>query len=422
MQVTAKYFNSLALAEPAKREWFKIAMLDDDETEIMIYNDIGYFGVTASDFVSQLNAIKTPKISLRINSNGGEAFEAFAIFNAIKNHSATVTVHVDGIAASAASVIALAGDKVCIAKNAYLMIHNVSVGCYGNADYLRKQADIIDKMSTGIAQTYADKSGKPLDEIKKALNEETWLNAQEALDFGLVDEIDDGEEDDDMPEAMARALMKFNKAPENLRKIAAKFIENRGSGVPAPSHPHKKEPIVAEKVISRDGKHFVKVDGKELEIDMPTASAAAVVENPVAVLTPEAAAAAAVTKERTYRKEFMTALASSGLTGTAATEFEEKFYGKDMDIVKFVAANSIATRAKAVGEASETEGQGAAAKPGDPAIAAYKAAETARFKADSELRRMWRLAGNEPEDSENYKAALNRFLTQQMKYMNQKMV
>ena len=94
-----------------------------DVSEIWLYEEVGFWGVGAKDFMAELNAIKSPKIDMHINSPGGEVFDGIAIYNGIKNHAATVTTYIDGIAASIASVIALAGDTVTMAENAMFMMH-----------------------------------------------------------------------------------------------------------------------------------------------------------------------------------------------------------------------------------------------------------------------------------------------------------
>jgi ATP-dependent Clp endopeptidase proteolytic subunit ClpP len=164
-----------------------------DVSEIWLYDEIGkdWFGegVTAKDFIAELNAIKSPKIDLHINSPGGQVFEGAAIYNAIKRHGATVTAYVDGIAASIASVIALAGSKLIMAKNAMFMMHNPSGVTVGTAEDMRKTADILDKVRETMVDAYTEKSGKTSEEIIALLDDETWLDAEEAQAAGFVDEV-----------------------------------------------------------------------------------------------------------------------------------------------------------------------------------------------------------------------------------------
>lgn len=175
-------------------KWYKI-VAKADVSEIWLYDEIGknWFGdgVTAKEFIAELNAIKSPKIDMHINSPGGEVFDGAAIYNAIKRHPASVTAYIDGIAASIASVIALAGDRVIMAANALYMMHNPSGFTMGTSEDMRKTADILDKVCDTMCGAYMDKSGKDETEIKALLDDETWMDAEEAKVAGFCDEIGD---------------------------------------------------------------------------------------------------------------------------------------------------------------------------------------------------------------------------------------
>lgn len=164
-----------------------------DVSEIWIYDEIGkdWFGegLTAKDFIAELNAIKSPRIDMRINSPGGQVFEGAAIFNAIKRHPATVTAYVDGIAASIASVIALAGSKLVMAENALFMMHNPSGIAMGTAEDMRQTAGVLDKIKETMVGAYVAKSGQAEKDIIALLDAETWMNAEEAKAAGFADEI-----------------------------------------------------------------------------------------------------------------------------------------------------------------------------------------------------------------------------------------
>ena len=178
-------------------KWYTIKA-KADVSEIWLYDEIGkdWFGegVTAKEFLVELNAIKSPRIALHINSPGGAVFEGAAIYNAIKRHPATVTAYIDGIAASIASVIALAGEKVVMAANALYMMHNPTGFAIGSAVDMRKTADILDKVRDTMVGAYVEKSKQKESEIIALLDEETWLDADEAVAAGFADEI--GEEID----------------------------------------------------------------------------------------------------------------------------------------------------------------------------------------------------------------------------------
>lgn len=172
------------------KSWFEIkAKSDDDLSEIWIYDEIGGWGISAKDFVKELSAIKSKKIDMHINSPGGDVFDGAALYNEIKRHPAEVTSYIDGIAASIASVIPLAGDKVYMAENALYMMHNPWGMVLGNAEDMRKQADVLDKVRETMLSAYMNKSGQEKEDIIALLDEESWLTAEEAQEAGFIDEI-----------------------------------------------------------------------------------------------------------------------------------------------------------------------------------------------------------------------------------------
>jgi ATP-dependent Clp endopeptidase proteolytic subunit ClpP len=173
-------------------DWFRIdnAAEESDETDIYVYDSIGgWFGMYSDEFIDALKGVTTSKINLRLNSPGGSVFEGIAIANAIRNHPANVTVYVDSLAASIASVIALAGDRVVMMPQSQFMVHNASGGCYGDASEMTKMADLLDKQSLNIAKAYAEHTGRPLAEWRDYMAEETWFTAEEAVAAGLADEV-----------------------------------------------------------------------------------------------------------------------------------------------------------------------------------------------------------------------------------------
>lgn len=186
------------------------------ETTVYVYDEIGWFGIQAEQFVKDLNAISTPTIHLRINSPGGSVFDGTSMYNAIKQHKSKVVVHIDGLAASIASIVALAGDEVRIAENAYLMIHEPWSIAIGDAEDLRKEADLLDKVSGTIAKTYMDKSGKDEEEIKALMKAETWLTGQEALENGFADAVESDTEEENSPSNLFD-LSIFNNVPDKFK-------------------------------------------------------------------------------------------------------------------------------------------------------------------------------------------------------------
>jgi ATP-dependent protease ClpP protease subunit len=183
------------LAKPAEnklaggKEWCRFENIGTDEASIFIYSDIGYFGTTADDFVKQLNSITAPKINVHINSEGGEVFDGVAIHTAIASHPAHVTTSVDGIAASAASFIAMAGDTIRIARNATMMIHDASTLAWGNEEDMIACGKLLSKLSNNIADMYAEQAGGTVETWRTTMRAETWFTGQEAMAAGLVDEI-----------------------------------------------------------------------------------------------------------------------------------------------------------------------------------------------------------------------------------------
>lgn len=161
----------------------------ETNTEVWIYDEIGMWGVSASDFAQELAQVDTDTVTLRLNSPGGEVYDGIAIMNAIMSHPAHVTVNVDGLAASIASVIAMAGDKVVMGAHSEMMIHDASTIGIGNASDLRGVADMLDRVSNNIAQVYAERAGgKPAD-WRELMLAETWMSASEAVTAGLADEV-----------------------------------------------------------------------------------------------------------------------------------------------------------------------------------------------------------------------------------------
>ena len=194
--------------------------------EVVIYDEIGAYGVSAKGFLAELAALPdaTP-LALRLNSPGGSVFDAVAIYNAIKRHSGTVTVWIDGIAASAASYIAMAGDEIVMPENAFLMIHDPAGVVMGTAIDMRAMAEALDKIKGSLLQGYAAKSGRPQEEIAPLMAAETWLDARDALDLGFADRIAE-------PVRIAARfdVGRFRNAPPVLAELPAETTDDELSG------------------------------------------------------------------------------------------------------------------------------------------------------------------------------------------------
>lgn len=176
-------------SDSGQRSWYRIVNHADTGAEIQIYDEIGYWGVTATDFVADLRQITAPELTLRINSPGGEVFDGLAIYNALLDHPATVRVVVDGIAASAASFIAQAGDRVVMNRGAQMMIHDAAGFAFGDASTMTEMAALLDKLSDQIAGIYAARGGGDVEAWRERMRAEMWLTGAEAVEVGLADEV-----------------------------------------------------------------------------------------------------------------------------------------------------------------------------------------------------------------------------------------
>ncbi len=259
--------------------WYTVRnAADTDTTEVLIYEEIGFWGIAADEFVAELNKISTKNIKVRLNSPGGGVFDSIAIYNALVAHDANVHVQVDALAASGASIIAMAGDTITMMVGSQMMIHDALGIEIGNAKVMREMATFLDKQSDNIASVYAAKAGsKDASEWRALMLKETWMMAQEAVDAGLADEVyskpepsteddkpdepvteddkegkegeeetdpeedpdeDDEEEDEDSIDDMIDSLMSLKHDPEKLK---ARFGYKNGSRntAPAPIIPKK---------------------------------------------------------------------------------------------------------------------------------------------------------------------------------------
>jgi ATP-dependent Clp endopeptidase proteolytic subunit ClpP len=196
------------------KRWYEFRAQARD-AEIVIYDEIGAFGIPAKAFLDELKALgPIAAITVRINSPGGSVFDGVAIYNALKRHDAAITVWIDGIAASIASMIAMAGDEVIMPENAMLMLHDPSGLVMGTASDMRAMADALDKMKAGMVAAYRDKSGRDDAEIEALMSAETWLSAQEAVNLGLADRVE-------QPVRMAAHfdLSRFRNTPPQLAAL-----------------------------------------------------------------------------------------------------------------------------------------------------------------------------------------------------------
>lgn len=173
-----------------RTDWFRITdQADGQPARLDLYDEIGFWGVNASDFSAQLNAVSADRIEVHVNSPGGDVFDGIAILNLLRAHPAPVDVVIDGIAASAASFIAMAGETVTMMPNSQLMIHDASGLCIGNQQDMADMAKLLNLMSDNIASVYATRTGTDASQWRDAMRAETWYSADEAVQAGLADQV-----------------------------------------------------------------------------------------------------------------------------------------------------------------------------------------------------------------------------------------
>lgn len=172
---------------------FNVVARGAAEADIYIYEDIGgwFGGVTSKQFGDELRALGTgvKTINVRINSAGGEVFEGVAIYNLLAQHPATVIAHIDGQAASIASIIAMAGDTIRVAESAFVMIHNPAGGVMGGSDDMRRMADTLDTIRGSMVDIYVERTKQPRAQIEAWMTAETWMTGDQALTNGFADEM-----------------------------------------------------------------------------------------------------------------------------------------------------------------------------------------------------------------------------------------
>ncbi|EOG8328370.1 MAG: Clp protease ClpP [Klebsiella sp.] len=173
------------------KSWYTIkAASDATSANISIYEEIGGWGITAQQFSEDLKALgDISHISLHIHSPGGDVFDGIAIYNLLNKHPAKVTVHIDGLAASMASVIAMAGDRIVMPENALMMIHKPWGISGGNANDMRDYAELLDKVENVLIPAYARKTGKSAEVLAAMLEDETWMDGRECVAQGFADEV-----------------------------------------------------------------------------------------------------------------------------------------------------------------------------------------------------------------------------------------
>lgn len=224
-----------------KGDWYRIENKADTGSEVFIYDEIGGFGVSCGDFLNQVRELPGD-LALHLNSPGGDVFDGLTIYQSLKSREGRVTVHIDGLAASIASVIAMGADHVVMAPKAQVMIHDGWTAAAGNAADFAKLVDLLDRTSNTIASVYAEKAGGDTTFWRERMREETWYSADEALEAGLVDEVEgQARKREDFDLSMYAHAGRSN-APAPVLKPVAKAITEPPE--PPVVEPKKEEPEI----------------------------------------------------------------------------------------------------------------------------------------------------------------------------------
>ena len=238
-----------------------------NSAEIMIYGTIGSSwweeSVSASQFNKDLKALGNDidEITVRINSTGGSVYDGLSIRSQLKSHKAEVTVIVDGLAASIASIIAMGADKIIMAKGSNMMIHNPMASAFGEAKDLRNTADFLDKIRESLVSVYADKTDLSSDELIDLLDAETWMSAEEAVENGFADEVEGQLE---VTAKMAGTIAVFNGIPMDVSNYVN--VPERLLNMAPPYIPMKPKPIAQSKPVAQT-KPIQQEEEKEMNLE-----------------------------------------------------------------------------------------------------------------------------------------------------------
>lgn len=213
-----------------KKKFWNFKAVDEKTAELTLYGEISDYSwwgdeVTPKEFKEDLDALgDIDVLNVYINSPGGDVFAGQAIYSMLKRHKAKINVYIDGLAASIASLIAMAGDKVIMPANAMMMIHNPWTWGMGNSNDFRKLADDLDKIRDSMIVAYEKKSALMINEIIEIMDAETWLSAQDCLDYGLADEIEETKEVAASVDKKYLAI--YQNIPEGLKKPPTEGVKN----------------------------------------------------------------------------------------------------------------------------------------------------------------------------------------------------
>ena len=214
-------------AKPHEPFWRIKNTTEEEEAELEFYGFISEYSwfeddITPKLFKAELEKLGGRPITIRINSGGGEVIAASVIRSAIVDYPGKVTVMIDGLAASAATIVATAGDVIKMAESAYFMIHDPSTVAWGTIDEIKKVLDMLKVIKSGLLDVYQTRTGLPLDKLSKLLSDETWLSAKEAKELGFVDEVVTPEKRVVQPAITPDMVSNFTNIPEALTNVLKK--------------------------------------------------------------------------------------------------------------------------------------------------------------------------------------------------------
>jgi ATP-dependent Clp endopeptidase proteolytic subunit ClpP len=237
-------------------KFYALEKSNDGTATIHLYDEVGAFGAGSKEFLGDLAKLDGQHIHLRINSPGGSVVEGTAIYNALRRHKGGLTVHIDALAASMASVIAMAGAPVYIADNALLMIHNPWTVSMGDSEQLRREADLLDKLKDNLRNAYVRKTGMEADRIAEMMDQETWLDAVEAVALGFADAIEEG---------VAAAA---TATPAQLRERFDTFAKAKLMQSPAETQPAAEPEVeILDTVVSENAPEVVEAPAAEPAVE-----------------------------------------------------------------------------------------------------------------------------------------------------------
>jgi ATP-dependent Clp protease protease subunit len=227
-------YNSL----PHIEQVFKAEVVNEDVTKLTIYGDIGssyfYDSISASDVEKELKNITSKTIEVHLSTYGGDVFDGISIYNQLKNHQSEIIIHVDGIAASAGSLIALSGDKIIMNTGSMMMIHEGSTFAFGSKTDIKKTLNALEGIDKSIADIYMTRFTGERSEIDEMIVNETWLTSSEALEIGFADKVEEDKNSNEIENLKAMVfnlqseITKMNKEPIVV-PVAAKVKSNFAS-------------------------------------------------------------------------------------------------------------------------------------------------------------------------------------------------